>query len=100
MHQSWTGHCAIVPWHMRPPSTKRRRPLRKNEKWQPEHLLRPTVNSLVAAALNKCAINSYERNSELYAEISYLNPINFHKLTGTDSFSMRCLASLADFEEL
>ena len=43
-----------------------------------------------------------ERNSELYAEISYLNPINFHKLTDTDSFSMCCLASLAepDVEEL
>ena len=37
-----------------------------------------------------------ERNSE----ISYLNPINFHKLTDTDSFSMRGLASLADVEEL
>ena len=36
-----------------------------------------------------------ERNLELYAEISYLNPINFHKLTDTDSFS-----SLADVEEL
>ena len=32
-----------------------------------------------------------ERNWELYAEISYLNPVNFHKLTDTDSFSMRCL---------
>jgi len=41
-----------------------------------------------------------ERNSELYAEISYLNPSNFHNLTDTDSFSMRCLASLADVDEL
>ena len=21
MYQAWTGHCAIVPWHRRPPST-------------------------------------------------------------------------------
>jgi len=41
-----------------------------------------------------------ERNSELYAEISYLNPSNFHNLTDTDLFSMRCLASLADVDEL
>jgi len=32
-----------------------------------------------------------ERNSELYAEILYFNPSNFHNLTDTDSFSMRWL---------
>ena len=36
--QSWTGHCAIVPWHMRPLRRNEGAPFEKNEKWQPEHL--------------------------------------------------------------
>ena len=56
----------------------------------------PVVDRLAA----EISTRFNERNSELYSEIAWLNPGNYKTIRDTSSFSMRCLAELAEVDEL